>query len=72
MTATPTAELSDLPLLTDLVPIAEWSRDLLGASRALLARHGVATALIEPAGHWVYLDQPDAFVTAVQAFVSAR
>jgi cytochrome P450 len=38
MTATPTAELSDLPLLTDLVPIAEWSRDLLGASRALLAR----------------------------------
>lgn len=41
-------------------------------SRALLARHGVATALIEPAGHWVYLDQPDAFVTAVQAFVSAR
>jgi cytochrome P450 len=38
MTATPTAELSRLPLLTDLVPIAEWSRDLLGASRALLAR----------------------------------
>jgi cytochrome P450 len=38
MTATPTAELSSLPLLTDLVPIAEWSRDLLGASRSLLAR----------------------------------
>lgn len=38
-------------------------------SRALLARHGVPTALIEPAGHWVYLDQPAAFTAAVSAFV---
>jgi cytochrome P450 len=38
MTAAQTAELSGLPLLTDFVPMAEWSRDLLGASRSLLAR----------------------------------
>jgi 2-succinyl-6-hydroxy-2,4-cyclohexadiene-1-carboxylate synthase len=38
-------------------------------SRALLARHGVPTALIEPAGHWVYLDQPDAFAEALRAFL---
>lgn len=53
MTATPTAELSSLPPLTDLVPIAEWSRDLLGASRALLARD--ADLLRHPDGGVVVL-----------------
>ncbi|MDR6174186.1 cytochrome P450 [Nocardioides zeae] len=37
MTVTQTEAISDLPLLTDLVPLAEWSRDLCSASRTLLA-----------------------------------
>jgi pimeloyl-ACP methyl ester carboxylesterase len=37
-------------------------------SRELLARHGARWLGIEPAGHWVYLDQPDAFARAVAAF----
>ena len=33
------------------------------ASRELLARHRVRWAGIEPAGHWVHVDQPDSFCT---------
>jgi pimeloyl-ACP methyl ester carboxylesterase len=40
------------------------------ASRAMLDQHGVRWLGIEPAGHWVYLDQLDAFAAAVAAFVS--
>jgi pimeloyl-ACP methyl ester carboxylesterase len=40
-------------------------------SRALLAEHDVRSALIEPAGHWVYLDQPAAFTLTVQKFLSS-
>jgi len=40
-------------------------------SRALLDRNHVHWVGIEPAGHWVYLDQPAAFVAAVTALVSA-
>lgn len=38
-------------------------------SRRLLDRHGVRWVGIEPAGHWPYVDQPDAFATAVAAFL---
>ncbi len=38
-------------------------------SRELLAAHDVRWIGIEPAGHWVYLDQPDAFAAAVAALV---
>jgi pimeloyl-ACP methyl ester carboxylesterase len=38
-------------------------------SRALLDRHGVRWIGIEPAGHWVHIDQPDAFATAVAGFL---
>ena len=37
-------------------------------SRELLATHGARWLGIEPAGHWVYLDQPDAFARAVADF----
>lgn len=33
-----TAQLSDLPLLTDLVPADEWARDIIASSRTLFAR----------------------------------
>jgi len=36
-------------------------------SRELLAAAGANWRGIEPAGHWVYLDQPDAFVQAIAA-----
>jgi len=39
-------------------------------SRALLDRRGVKWLGIEPAGHWVYLDQLDRFVAAVGAFIT--
>lgn len=38
-------------------------------SRELLDQHGVRWIGIEPSGHWPFLDQPDAFATAVGAFL---
>ncbi len=39
-------------------------------SRALLDRHAIRWLGIEPAGHWVYLDQLDRFAAAVGAFLA--
>jgi pimeloyl-ACP methyl ester carboxylesterase len=39
-------------------------------SRVLLDQHKVPWRGIEPAGHWVYLDQLDRFVAAVGAFLT--
>jgi pimeloyl-ACP methyl ester carboxylesterase len=36
-------------------------------SRALLGNHGVRWVGIEPAGHWPFIDQPDAFAAAVRS-----
>jgi len=38
-------------------------------SRSLLDQHGARWIAIEPAGHWVFIDRPDAFATAVASFV---
>jgi pimeloyl-ACP methyl ester carboxylesterase len=38
-------------------------------SHTLLSQSEVALAAIEPAGHWVHLDQPDAFVATVSKFL---
>ena len=38
-------------------------------SRALLDRHGVRWIGLEPAGHWVHWDQPEAFASAVAGFL---
>lgn len=38
-------------------------------SRGLLDRHGLRWLGVEPAGHWVYRDQPDRFATAVAGFL---
>jgi pimeloyl-ACP methyl ester carboxylesterase len=38
-------------------------------SRTLLDRHGVRWVGVSPAGHWVYVDQPDAFAGAVASFL---
>lgn len=38
-------------------------------SRALLDRHGVRWIGLEPAGHWVHLDQPDRFAAEVAGFL---
>ena len=45
-----------------------------GASRRtheLLAAAGVATACIEPSGHWPFIDRPDDFCAAVRAWLDA-
>jgi pimeloyl-ACP methyl ester carboxylesterase len=39
-------------------------------SRAQLDQHGVRWLGLEPAGHWVYLDQLDRFAAAVDAFLT--
>lgn len=39
-------------------------------SRALLTQHGARWVGVEPAGHWVYLDQLDGFVQAVASFLA--
>ncbi len=36
-------------------------------SRALLGKHGIRWVGIEPAGHWPFIDQPDAFAAAVRS-----
>jgi pimeloyl-ACP methyl ester carboxylesterase len=38
-------------------------------SRGLLERHGARWVGVEPAGHWVYCDQPDAFASEVAGFL---
>lgn len=40
-------------------------------SRSLLDREGVRWIGIEPAGHWIYIDQPDAFARAVKPFIAS-
>ena len=37
-------------------------------SRALLTKHRIRWVGIEPAGHWPFIDQPDAFAAAVRSF----
>ena len=41
-------------------------------SRILLDRHGVRWVGIEPAGHWVHIDQPDRFAAEVAGFLRER
>ena len=38
-------------------------------SRSLLENHAVPWIGIEPAGHWPFIDQPDAFAAAARAFL---
>ena len=40
-------------------------------SREQLAKAGARWIGVEPAGHWVYVDQPDAFAQAVAAFAGS-
>ncbi|HWO23503.1 MAG TPA: alpha/beta hydrolase [Kofleriaceae bacterium] len=40
-------------------------------SRALLERGGVRWVGIEPAGHWMHIDQPDAFLAVVRPFLAS-
>jgi pimeloyl-ACP methyl ester carboxylesterase len=40
-------------------------------SKALLAASGATWMGIEPAGHWPFLDQPDAFAAAVASFLGS-
>ena len=49
--------------------IAGVPRGISEQSRAALEHHRVRWIGIEPAGHWVYLDQLDAFAAAVAQFV---
>jgi pimeloyl-ACP methyl ester carboxylesterase len=39
-------------------------------SRAMLDRLGVRWVAIEPSGHWIHIDRPDAFVDAVAHFLA--
>lgn len=46
--------------------IAGVPNGLSAKSRLMLERHNVRWVGIEPAGHWVYLDQPEPFIAAVR------
>ncbi len=48
--------------------VAGVPRGICEASRALLDQHRVRWVGIEPAGHWVYLDQREAFAAAIEHF----
>lgn len=55
-----------------VVYIAGAPRGASKRSRALLDRAGVPTVEISPAGHWPFIDQPDAFIRAMITFLSGR
>jgi pimeloyl-ACP methyl ester carboxylesterase len=61
------ARIAKLPALF----VAGVPDGICEASRALLARAGARWVGIEPAGHWVYLDQTARFVDEVTAFLRA-
>jgi pimeloyl-ACP methyl ester carboxylesterase len=50
--------------------VAGVPRGICETSRAHLDRHGVHWVGIEPAGHWVYLDQVDMFAAAIEHFLA--
>jgi pimeloyl-ACP methyl ester carboxylesterase len=50
--------------------VAGVPRGICEASRALLDRHRVRWIGIEPAGHWVYLDQVALFAAALEHFLA--
>jgi pimeloyl-ACP methyl ester carboxylesterase len=56
----------DLPV----VYIAGAPRGASQQSRALLDKAGVRTVQISPAGHWPFIDQPDAFTRAMISFLT--
>ncbi|MDB4961301.1 MAG: alpha/beta hydrolase [Myxococcales bacterium] len=49
--------------------VAGVPRGICEASRALLDAHRVPWIGIEPAGHWPFIDQPDAFASVVGRFL---
>ena len=51
--------------------IAGVPRGVSPGSRSLLRRAGVASQDIQPAGHWPFIDQADAFATALARFLTA-
>jgi pimeloyl-ACP methyl ester carboxylesterase len=50
--------------------VAGVPRGVCEASRAALTAAGAKWIGLEPAGHWVYLDQPDPFTAAVATFLA--
>jgi pimeloyl-ACP methyl ester carboxylesterase len=50
--------------------IAGVPRGICAESRAMLDKHGANWIGIEPAGHWVYLDQPEMFAQAIRGLSS--
>ncbi|HEY1549097.1 MAG TPA: alpha/beta hydrolase [Kofleriaceae bacterium] len=50
--------------------IAGVPRGICAESRALLDQHGARWIGIEPAGHWVYLDQTENFAQAIRGLSS--
>jgi pimeloyl-ACP methyl ester carboxylesterase len=61
------ARLAHLPRPVTYVP--GFPDGACPRSRELLDGAGVAVAEIAPAGHWPFIDQPDAFATAVAALL---
>lgn len=65
-----------VPRLAALAPptlfVAGVPSGICAHSRELLDRHRIRTAAIEPAGHWVYIDQPAAFAAAIAEFLGSR
>lgn len=59
--------LAALPVPT--LYVAALPDGTCAASRALLDQHHVRWIGIEPAGHWVYLDQPARSVEAIERFL---
>jgi len=58
-------------LRAPLLFIAGVPDGICARSRELLDQHGVPWVGIEPAGHCVFIDQPDAFAAAVAGFLGS-
>ncbi len=71
MSGTNTLAVRLAALDVPVVFIAGVPDGICADSVAELHQHGVSVAALEPAGHWVYLDQPAAFTATMEAFLSA-
>ncbi len=58
-------------LATPALYVAGVPTGICEHSRALLAHHHVRSVALEPAGHWVYADQPARFAAELTAFARA-
>ena len=58
-------------LAVPVLYVAGAPAGICARSHELLSEHRIRAVTVSPAGHWVYCDRPDQFLSALQAFLRA-